>query len=143
MSRSVGMAVDNTVRLFPKMERDMSRMPVLLAAVLVAGCAAPTYWVKPSATSREVEFDKSECVTQAYQQFPPIPEPPAASPLPDSGISQINCNTYGNQTSCTSYTLGSLNVRPISIYIDPNLRPREAVYQSCMYRRGYALQRAR
>ena len=112
------------------------RLAILVASVWVlAGCA--TYY-KPGGTQQGFDQDKASCIAASYQQFP------TATVGVQSGTGyntpvQTSCQTWNNQTNCTS-TGGEYKAPPI-VYQDQNMQPRNAAFRSCMYQRGYSTQK--
>lgn len=101
-------------------------MSVYLLAL--GGCTMG--WTRPNTTEAEFHQDRFQCEQQAASMYP-VAMAPSGSGY--QAPARTNCNTYGNQTNCT--TTPGIYTPPRQT--DTNARNRMTAFSSCLQSKGY------
>lgn len=119
-------------------ERGMKRLLSITAlAALVAGCA-PLTWSKPGSSEAEFNRDHYACIQQASAAYPSAPtQIQTSAGYQSAPSSQINCQSFGYQTNCTSTAAPAYNVAPAYVTIDANQGNRNSTVIACLKASGY------
>ena len=108
----------------------MTRIAIATVCIGLAACASPK-WHHRTATDTDFHRDSAACQASAGATYP------VALTAIGGGRqapTQINCNTYGNTTNCTSLP-GTYTPPP---QIDANMFARARLYESCLLGKGYS-----
>ncbi len=108
---------------------------VLLLVTCCSGCGAG--WIKPGGTTAELSQDRYQCEQEAVKMYPVLMVPYSKGQAHQTAA-RTNCNTQGDNMSCTSmpsvYTPPELHMR------DANKNNRDTAVHSCLKSRGYEFQ---
>lgn len=118
----------------------MSRIVAIsLASTAFASCATHE-WVGPpgGVTEQQVRADAWACQQQALSMYPQrIVQTPIGTGYQQP--SETRCQSWGSQLNCT--TTPGQYVPPEYIASDANDGPRKEAIKSCLFAKGYRLQR--
>jgi hypothetical protein len=105
---------------------------ILLCAASIAGCAVG--WTRPNTTESEFYGDRYQCEQDSARMYPVMMTQSSVGTGYQSP-SQTNCNSYGNNVSCT--TMPGTYVPPTQVVNDANLMNRNSAFSSCLNSKGY------
>lgn len=110
---------------------------LIVLSIVFSGCHHYV-WVHPTKGENEFRKDNYECEREAAETYPVSMQPF----LSNSGYqapSTTDCQSYGNNISCT--TTRGVSTPPSTSYIDVNIRNRKSAFVSCMNARNWTQQR--
>ncbi|MBU2759526.1 hypothetical protein [Acidithiobacillus sulfurivorans] len=111
----------------------IGKLVLLVTVVLVlAGCGMG--WTRPDTLRPEAERDILSCKQEALKLYP-IDMVTTAVGSGYQNPAQTYCNTYGQETDCTTYS-GNY-VPPATTTQDINLNSRNIAFSECMESLGY------
>jgi hypothetical protein len=113
----------------------VSKFRTALACALTIGTTGCTqYWAKPGGTQLEFEATKSACQTQAFAQFPAMPQQVM---LTTGYITPVQTSCAGSGYAVNCFSTGGQYVPPAYVTVDQNQGARNSAVRSCLFEAGW------